>query len=197
MQNEREIIKAINNSVMHNDLPFLKIWAGYSGWNPASEDNNAVVTAVSCNHVEMVGFLLSLPKDRGVDPSVHKNLALRMAVARNYKPIVKILLNDPLKRVDPSDDDNSAIITAASDGNTELVSLLLTDDRVDVSARNNEAVDGALRGYHLKIVKMLANDHRFKTNSRIELKISNLRCKFGEYKLPRTKESIFSIAFFD
>ena len=45
--------------------------------------------------------------------------------------VVKLLLTD--NRVDPSDDDNLAIIWAASRGHHEVVKTLLADNRVDPS----------------------------------------------------------------
>jgi hypothetical protein len=42
--------------------------------------------------------------------------------------------------VDPSDDDNNAIKWAAQNGHPEVVKLLLQDDRVNPSAKNNLAI---------------------------------------------------------
>jgi len=62
--------------------------------------------------------------------------------------------------VDPSDENNEAIILAVLNERTEIVKILLQDKRVDPSAGGNYPIAiAADRGY-TEIVKMLLNDKR-------------------------------------
>ena len=66
--------------------------------------------------------------NKGVDPSVKDNEAIRMASKNGHTDVVRLLLQD--KRVDPIDDGNYAIRLASRNGYTEVVKLLLQDRRV-------------------------------------------------------------------
>jgi hypothetical protein len=58
---------------------------------------------------------------------------------------------------DPSEYDNEAIINAVKLGNTEIVRLLLSDPRVDPSARNNQAI---INAKNTSIIRLLLNDKK-------------------------------------
>jgi ankyrin repeat protein len=76
-------------------------------------------------------------QNREVDPSASNNLPLRTACMKNYAQIVRfhtatwqsyaeivlLLLNDT--RVNPSDQNNKALIDAVNANNTEIVRILL------------------------------------------------------------------------
>ena len=59
---------------------------------------------------------------------------------------------------DPSADDDDAIRWASEFGHTDVVKLLLGDDRVDPSADNDEAILLASYNGHLDVVKLLLQD---------------------------------------
>ena len=63
-------------------------------------------------------------------------------------------------RVDPSDEDNTAIVRASEYGYKEVVELLLSDDRVDPSDRRNEAIILASLNGHIEVVELLLSDGR-------------------------------------
>ena len=63
------------------------------------------------------------------------------------------LLADP--RVDPSAENNSAIISACVNGHTKIVELLLHDPRVDPSANDNCPITWASKEGHTEIVNLL------------------------------------------
>ena len=71
---------------------------------------------------------------------------------------VKLLLRD--QRVDPSDNENEAIIEASMYGHWKVVKLLLQDTRVDPSDSQNNAIIEASRNGHLEVVKLLLHDSR-------------------------------------
>ena len=73
-------------------------------------------------------------------------------------PSIQTLLADP--RVDPSDQDNSAIRWASLNGRLEVVRLLLADPRVDPSALGNEAIKWACKEGNIPIVQALLSDPR-------------------------------------
>ena len=82
--------------------------------------------------------------------------------------VVKRLLLD--SRVDPSDQDNIALIMASELGYIEIVELLLSDSRVDPSDQINRAIFSASQRGHLNIVRRLLQDSRVvRTLSRADL----------------------------
>jgi hypothetical protein len=64
--------------------------------------------------------------------------------------VVKLLLKDP--RVDPTDNDNKALLEAIRRRRTEVVKLLLDDKRIDPNYNDNEAIKLAV---DLKIAQMV------------------------------------------
>lgn len=69
--------------------------------------------------------------------------------------IVKSLIENDL--VDPSEQNNYAIIIASRDNKLEIIKQLLKDDRVDASDNNNKAIRLAFKNEHYEIVKLLFN----------------------------------------
>ncbi len=55
---------------------------------------------------------------------------------------------------------NDALVSAASDGNNLAIKVLLSDQRVDPSTRNKEAIQVASLKGHIEIVKLLLADKR-------------------------------------
>jgi hypothetical protein len=64
------------------------------------------------------------------------------------------------ERWDPSCDDNFAIDSAAYNGHTEIVKLILADSRVDPSICNNWTIGIASSAGHTEVVKLLLADSR-------------------------------------
>jgi hypothetical protein len=63
--------------------------------------------------------------------------------------------------VDPSANDNEALMFACENGFVEMVKVLLQDPRVDPSARDNEAIRLACRKGYFEIVEALSESPRF------------------------------------
>jgi len=72
--------------------------------------------------------------------------------------IIDMLLSDD--RVDPSTNQNDAIIQASMDGQLEIVNRLLQDVRVDPSTQYNDALIEASAQGHVNIVDRLLQDER-------------------------------------
>ena len=60
--------------------------------------------------------------------------------------------------MNPSDEDNDAIILAAYNGHQEVVKILLEDDRVDVQTDNNYVLRLAIARRHFNVVDVLLNN---------------------------------------
>ena len=103
--------------------------------------------------VQVVKLLLSLPSERGVDPTADNNYAIRCASHNGHLDVVKLLLTYP--KVDPTADDNYAIQWASHNGHLEVAKLLLTLPKVDPSADDNYAIRSSSRMGHLEVVKLL------------------------------------------
>jgi len=74
-------------------------------------------------------------------------------------------LIDEVKRlldqgVDPTDGNNNAIISASTNGHTEVVKLLLQDERVDPTTYDNHAIRMASIDGYTQVVKLLLQDER-------------------------------------
>jgi ankyrin repeat protein len=62
--------------------------------------------------------------------------------------------------VDPSCDNNRAIVVASAYGHAEIVKLLLQDSRVNPASPNNYSIRCASEHGHIEVVKLLLNDKR-------------------------------------
>ena len=69
-------------------------------------------------------------------------------------------MNDYGNKISDSDQDNQAIIEAALYGRFEIVKVLLSDARVNPSARCNEAFVAACRNGNIEVFKLLLSDPR-------------------------------------
>jgi len=65
-----------------------------------------------------------------------------------------------LEKCDPADNNNEAIRVAASNGYTEIVKVLLQDNRVNPADENNHAIIWAALYGHTDTVKVLLQDTR-------------------------------------
>ena len=113
---------------------------------------------VYCTLPEIVKIFLA---DSRYNPC---NNDLKMAIKNGNLQALELLLRDG--RVDPSDQDNQAVILASETGNLQALQLLLKDDRVDPSDQSNEAIIQACTKGHLQVVELLLRDKRVNPASR-------------------------------
>jgi hypothetical protein len=135
-------------------------------------------------YTETVRFLL---EDKGIDPFIENDYALRRACQNGHLEIVELLLNHG---ANPAALDDTPIRVAAKGGHTEIVRLLLRDTRVNPLACNNYALIEAQRMNHKKIVALLEAVIVKKYGSLlvdIEIAVSG---KKKEMKLPTDSTSI-------
>ncbi len=123
--------------------------------NCTNPNISALKCALECRERDMTTLLLT---NKRVDPSAHKNYAIRTVSAYGWDDCVKLLLAD--KRVDPSAEDNEAIRTAAQHGTVSVVELLMKDSRVDPSAQDNYALHIAVSEGYVQTAKQLLQDSR-------------------------------------
>ena len=83
---------------------------------------------------------------------------LHEAIEEGEPEIVNAILENP--HIDPSSDENSAIIFAVSKDRRKIVERLLQDPRVDPSAQNNRAINEAESHGYTDIIPLLLNDRR-------------------------------------
>jgi len=105
----------------------------------------AIIEACGQGHHRVVKRLLQDPR---VDPSTDNNMALFFATfipgkKRERALIVEMLLKDP--RVDPSAEHSRALRLASQNGNVEIVSMFLRDNRVQ--DRQSALVEARKNGY--------------------------------------------------
>jgi ankyrin repeat protein len=113
-----------------------------------------LITAIRDGNVQLVKDLLN----KGIDPSIVNNYAIKYASRYGYLEIVKILLSD--HRVDPSASQNDAINFACRNGHLEVVKLLLINKKVYQSVNYNYLIVLASTYCHYQIVDILLNDKK-------------------------------------
>jgi len=102
------------------------------------------------------------------NPNLDRQNLFQCVVSRGLIEYIKVLLEDKRKEkiIDPSADNNKAIISASKNGHTLAVKLLLTDPRVNPSARDNEAIRMASINGQIDVVKLLLIDKRVNPSAR-------------------------------
>jgi hypothetical protein len=98
--------------------------------SPGVDGNEALRSAASAGHAEMVHALLRDPR---VNPAVFGHLALASACYRGHYDVMRLLLADP--RIDPAGDDNLALRFAAGHRDARAFRMLMA--RYTVRARVN------------------------------------------------------------
>lgn len=149
-------------------------------FDPSAKENFAIITASEYGLFDIVKRLM---QDERTDPSARENEAVTRAAENGYVEIVDLLLEDEANkfpiglavaeghllvvetllqdmRVDPSDDDNDAVKTAAEYGELAILDRLLQDKRVDPSATDNYAIRMASENGYLAVVERLLQDKR-------------------------------------
>ncbi len=147
-----EIVSAITND--HFDV--AEIIIKYGKITHPTSYVKAMHTACVRGSADIVRLLLS---NSETNLSTNGNRAINVVSRCNDDPDV-VLPQD--ERIDPSADDNEAIILASKYGNSEIVKLLLQDKRVDPSARDNMAIRSAFEGLHRDVVGILYRDPRMR-----------------------------------
>jgi ankyrin repeat protein len=77
--------------------------------------------------------------EKGEDPTVDWNAAIRLASFNGHTKVVEILLQDG--RADPTADENAALGYASYHGNVEIVKALLKDGRVNPEDDDSYAIE--------------------------------------------------------
>lgn len=107
-----------------------------AGFDPSTDNNICIDHAINRGYFRMVWILL---KDIRVNPcNVRNNMFTCTARNVGHVEVVRLLLNDG--RLDPSINNNKALIDACNGEQVEYVRLLLEDPRVDPKARDSDPV---------------------------------------------------------
>ena len=81
----------------------------------------------------------------------------RIEIVEHFE-IVKMIISN--ESVDPSAEDNFALVWASEKGYYEIVKLLISDERDDPSSDDNYAIVYASENGHYEIAKLLLSDKR-------------------------------------
>ncbi|KAJ3006264.1 UNVERIFIED_CONTAM: hypothetical protein HDU68_004183 [Siphonaria sp. JEL0065] len=92
-----------------------------------------------------------------------------------------LLENDSL---DPSDNDNAALVQAATKGHADVFRFILQDKRIDPSKPNNSAFIGACYAGNLEIVNLLLRDPRVHPGDQLNKALYNA-CLNGHVQIVR------------
>lgn len=132
------------------------------------ERNDILVQVLPFTLEEMKEFLFLTDCDSfhlwkryfSIDDPLHEDWYVFLLACQNgWIDAVRILLSD--KRVDPTDNNNSAIGLACENGHVELVKLLYADSRVYSMITVNHLIRVAADKGHVEVVRFLLRDERF------------------------------------
>jgi len=139
-----------------------------SGFDAAQNQNFAIVEACRIGKLDLVNLLLTQSEET-------KNLTSK----DHKKPVV-----------DPSAENNSAIIAASQYGHAEVVKVLLKDKRVSPADQNSKALGVAIDNDHFQVVKLLVDDGRTDANPYVDYVFKQDKIKFWELIKPRVHNSV-------
>lgn len=113
---------------------------------------------------------------------------LKKSIDECYNDIAIMLLNDP--RVDPSVNDNYAIIIASQNGWYIIVKSLLLHPKINPAVKNNEAIIRAIGNYRQITTEILLKDSRVdptdQNNKAIKCAMEKRHLDMVKLLLPRT-----------
>jgi len=165
--------------VMKNEVADVELLVKHERFKPKNSPYELTLWACKNNHPDILATLLANPEveyPNGLEPSL-----LNAACKHGHLDIVKILLSDHrcqptndaffhashfgwadivqylLPKVDPAADDNIAICSA---GNAQVASVLLSDPRVDPTAKNSDSLFQAAVHGKEDVVRVLLDDGR-------------------------------------
>jgi ankyrin repeat protein len=110
--------------------------------NPTAEGSAGFTSAIENGHMHVVRLLQDDARMGGVGDGIASE-AFSKACAKGQVAMVRFLCDPNTGIVNPSANDNDAVIRASANGHSEVVKLLLEDERVDPAARDQEALCAA------------------------------------------------------
>ena len=110
-----------------------------------------------------------LVNEYGIDISLHDNAALCRACRQGHIDIFKYIISHPDFK---SDEHSCSIAFISANGNAHVVSLLLSEPRINPADQNNQAIIYAAYGGHVEIVKLLLADPRVNSADQNNLAIN-------------------------
>jgi hypothetical protein len=153
----------------HGHVHLVSAIAQLDGVDPASLGNHALRVSCRHGHADTVRFLLSLPADAGIDPTVRSHEALRHAVVDDVSTAL-VLIADA--RTDVVFGSHVPIRTACRLGHVRIVDALLRrcprhlDLDLDLERRErrgvalSDALEHACRNGHVDVVDRMLRDAR-------------------------------------
>jgi hypothetical protein len=108
------------NFINEGDIEHFLYYLQEGFVDPATNENEAIITACRNGNEEMVELLLEYPD---VNPSARDNLPIITASQHGHLDVVNILLNDD--RVDPRSNNYESLLQASSNGHVDIVKVLL------------------------------------------------------------------------
>jgi len=134
---------ALNQAIRKNNTKVVKLLLQDTRVNPADNDNEAISIAIGNNRAEITKLLLADPR---VDVDPDDNI-LYDAIECGYFDVVQVLLSD--YRIHPSMEDNEPLYIAATEGQTRIVRLLVTNNRFQYTDRYFNCMHAAAKeGYY-------------------------------------------------
>lgn len=157
--NKEDIYRGLLNAIKYDDVSYVKKMA----WQLDSDTISKVFNQATLKkRNEIIEIFLKNP-NLSV-PDLNQQFLLSLTIGNSE--LAELFLQDG--RVDPSTEDNNAIITASSKGFADIVELLLTDKRIDPSVRHNKALRMARKNGHRTIVELLESDYRVNPHEEYE-----------------------------
>ncbi|KAJ3328139.1 AP-1 complex subunit beta-1 [Blyttiomyces sp. JEL0837] len=146
--------KALQNASRNGHCEVLRLLLEQPGVDATADNNFAIRMAAANGHSEVLRLLLEQPR---VDATADDNFPIRMASANGHSDVVELLM--AIEAVDPSVEKELCHTMGisewscggASNGNNELIKVLLKFDAVD----SRESIRVAARNGHTSTVALL------------------------------------------
>jgi hypothetical protein len=145
------ITMALNEAILSDQIESIRVLVKDNRWDPEQIKIDGYVVQNSANLKEILQLLMS-------NGEFDATSVLKHAVFRQKPQIVRVLLDN--ERVDPTVENNEALISAIEIGDIEIFKMLLNDKRVDPSANRNYALRTAAYEGEDEIVMLLLMDRR-------------------------------------
>jgi hypothetical protein len=144
---------SIISSIIRNDFSQVKILIS-SGLLKLSDSNGIISSCIRNRNADILEYIL---KNTDLNPnkkdSYYDYPIVRACEERNFE-IIKILFND--SRVDPSVDNNKALLNSIIYGKTDIIKLLLTDCRV-TPASDPEIFSETIKRKKIEIFNLISH----------------------------------------
>jgi hypothetical protein len=161
---------ALKFAIKNNNLNLVRIIISHDKYKSSYKNNHALKYAIKTNNVDLVKEIISSDKYQPSKSNNEFDIALE---SKNLK-IITLLLKDKGFNKDISA--NISLARSATKGYLEVVKILMTNDKNDLSYCNHTALRGALHYKHIDVIKFIMSQEGYyqSLDSRLKEEVETL-----------------------